>query len=88
METAAQQTWQRKTIDVSGLSDEAVRAVELLVTELRRHQPVPVAQRGMGSFASYEEWSRAFREWVASHKPLGTSADYSLESIYADDRDE
>ena len=88
MATTAQQTQHRKTIDVSGLSEQAVQAVELLVSELRRQQTPPVEQRGMGLFASYEEWSRAFHEWVASHKPLGTSADYSRESIYGDDRDE
>jgi len=62
---------------VTGLPDEAVRAVESLVTSLR--------ERAIASLphTSYEEWSKAFREWVESHKPVSNPVDWSRESIYA-----
>jgi hypothetical protein len=87
METTTQQPEQKQTIDVTGLSAEAIRAVEALVSQLKGQQ-LPIAAPGEAQFSSHEEWSKAFRGWIASHKPLGTSADYSRESIYADDRDE
>jgi hypothetical protein len=67
----------RRSIDVSGLPEEAVRAVESLVSLLRREpQTVPPP------YPSPEEWVKAIREWAESHQPLGSSADYSRESIY------
>jgi hypothetical protein len=72
METIAQ-----RSIDVSGLPEEAVRALESLVSLLRGKPP-----SGLPSFSSPEEWANAVREWAESHPNLGTSADYSRESIY------
>ena len=69
-----------RSIDVTGLSDEAVRAVEVLVSQLRGQTTLPGDRP---SFSSPEEWIKAIREWAASHQPEGTSADWSRESIYA-----
>jgi hypothetical protein len=75
-----------RSIDVTGLSEETVRAVELLVSQLRG-QP-PAQGRGIGAFPSYEAWSKALREWADSHPKRDTLADDSRETIYADGRDE
>jgi hypothetical protein len=77
-----------RVIDVTGLPEDAVRAVELLVAQLRGQQRPPTAPQGIGSFLSYEEWSKALREWAESHPKRPTLADDSRETIYADDRDE
>ena len=85
MEAPTHQPEQKRNIDVSGLSEEAVRAVELIVSELRRRQTPPAEHHGIGSFSSYEEWSKALREWVDNHPKRETLADDSREAIYADD---
>ena len=66
-----------RTIDVTGLPEEAVQAVESLVSTLR-NQTTSVTSR-----VSYEDWSKALHEWAASHKPVSKPADWSRESIYA-----
>jgi hypothetical protein len=66
-----------RSVDVTGLPDDAVRAVETHVAALRM-QSKPARQ-----FRSHEEWSRAFHEWVNSHPKRDTIADWSRESIYA-----
>src|SRR5262249_43424162 len=76
MESTAQQP--RRAIDVTGLPEEAIRAVESLVSLLR-----PCPGPGGPAFSSPEEWAKAIRAWAESHKPPGTSADWSRESIYA-----
>jgi hypothetical protein len=68
-----------RAIDVTGLPEEAIRAVELLVSHLKEQ----AAAEPTAAFSSYEEWAKAFRQWVESHKPQGTSADWNRESIYA-----
>jgi hypothetical protein len=86
MEPTINQT--ARSIDVTGLPEDVVQAVELLVSQLRG-QPHPPAERGgIGSYRSYEEWSKALREWAESHPRRETLADDSRETIYADDRDE
>jgi hypothetical protein len=80
-EPAAQpQPGRKQTVDVTGLSEEAVRAVEQLVSHLRDRQaggvPVP--------FSSRQEWAKAVREWAESHPRRDTLADDSRESIYPD----
>jgi hypothetical protein len=77
-----------RTIDVTGLPEDAVRTIELLVSQLRGQQRPCAERRGVGSFASYEEWSKALREWAGSHPQRDTLADDSRDTIYADDRDE
>lgn len=75
---------EQRSIDVTGLPDEAVRAVERYVAQLRGQQ-VPVVP---APFSSHAEWARAVREWAESHPKRDTLADDSREAIYADDRDE
>jgi hypothetical protein len=88
MGTITQPTEQRRSIDVTGLPEETVRAVELLISQLRGQQQPPAQQQpGIGLCSSYTEWSKALREWVDSHPRRETLADDSREAIYADDRD-
>lgn len=69
-----------QTIDVSGLPEVAIAAIERLVDLLKqqtaREEPPP------GPFADREEWRRAFRAWVDSHAPNPADVDWSRESIY------
>lgn len=67
----------KRLVDVTGLPEEAVLAVEALVTTLRQQATPSTAH------PSYEEWSQAFREWVGSHMAVSTSVDWSRDSIYA-----
>ncbi len=62
---------------MTGLPDEAVRAVESLVSVFR--------DRATSSLANlpYEEWSKAFGAWAESHRPISNAADWSRQSIYA-----
>jgi len=71
-------TQHESSIDVTGLPEEAVRAVEAVVALLR-------GREGTGRTAppSYEEWSRALRAWAADHPRLDTLAEDDRESIYA-----
>ncbi len=69
-----------QTIDVSGLSTEAIAAVEQLVAVLKKQAaqeerlPVP--------FVSREEWRAAIRTWAESHPPITHEVDWSRERIY------
>jgi hypothetical protein len=81
METSTTDSKQvHRSIDVTGLSEPAIRAVEDLVALLK-------GEPGKGGmppqFGSREEWRKAIRAWAASHAPAGTDADWSRESIYA-----
>ena len=80
MNTTTQQTTQ--SIDVTGLPEEAIRAVQSLVSLLK----TPRAPAGF-AFASPEEWIRAIREWAESHPASDTTADWSRESIYDGERE-
>jgi hypothetical protein len=73
-----------RSIDLSGLPEDAVKAVESLVSVLREHA---IRQPPKSKFASREEWIQAIREWAGSHTAKGSHADWSRESIYGD-RDE
>jgi hypothetical protein len=81
--TAPQQD-EHRSVDVTGLSEDAIRAVEALVSHLRGQ---PERLGGTASFPSPKAWAGAFREWAESHPKSDTIADDSRESIYAD-RDE
>ena len=70
-----------RTIDLTGLPEEAIRAIESLVALLRQHAAVPSPTH---TFASREEWIQASRAWAASHTPQESNADWSRESIYPD----
>jgi hypothetical protein len=76
MDTIPQQA--ARTIDVTGLPEEAIQAMQSLVALFRTHP-----EEGGPAFSSREEWARAVRAWAESHQPGATSADWSRESIYA-----
>jgi hypothetical protein len=73
-----------RSIDVTGLPEEAIRAVELLVSHLRGQ----AAARPPGAFSSYEEWAKEFHAWMqevaarASRYSPGFVVDDSRETIY------
>jgi hypothetical protein len=69
-----------RSVDVTGLPEEAVQAVELYVSQLRAQNTSGVHS----AFRCREDWAKAVREWAASHKPTSVSADWSRDSIYAD----
>lgn len=73
-----------RSIDVTGLPDDAIRAVEFYVSLLRDQQAAGVPAQ----FPAREEWAKAVREWAESHPKRGALADDSRETIYADERDE
>lgn len=75
-----------RSIDVTGLADEAIAAVEHLVSYLRRQQ-----EGGPGGTTPplpSQEWRRAFEAWMtdvqarAGRYPPGFVIDDSRESIY------
>jgi hypothetical protein len=72
-----------RSIDVTGLPDEAIRTVESLVSLLRRQTaPAPPAR------PSRDEWVRLFDAWMqevaarAGQYPPGFVVDDSRETIY------
>jgi hypothetical protein len=65
-----------RTIDVSGLPEEAICAVESIVSLLRAKGQAPPP------FRSVEEWSQTLHAWAASHPRLDRVADDSRDSIY------
>jgi hypothetical protein len=70
-----------RSVDLTGLPEDAAKAVESLVSVLREHATKQPALHG---FASRGEWVKAIREWAASHTPKAAQADWNRESIYAD----
>ncbi len=69
-----------RTVDVSGLTDEAVKAVEAYIAALRAvptavEQPAPRTETA-------EEWVARFTAWVDSHISRNPNMDDSRESIY------
>src|SRR5262249_34216853 len=60
MEPQGQQS--KREIDVTGLPEEAIRALQSVISALR-------GQTGTGSssFLSREEWARAIKQWAESH---------------------
>ena len=67
------------TLDLTGLPDEAVRAIESLVSLLKTRSGLPA----MAARPSPEEWTRSLLEWAASHPQRAGELDDSRESIYA-----
>ena len=66
-----------RSIDITDLSDEAVEAVQSLVTRLRKRD------EAVSPPSALEDWSRALREWAADHPRIESIADDSRESIYS-----
>lgn len=75
---------EHRSIDVTGLPEEAVRDVERYVAQLRGRQVAAVPAQ----FPSREAWAQAVRRWAECHPRRDTLADDSRETIYADERDE
>jgi hypothetical protein len=76
-----------QTIDVTGLSPEAVRVVETLVGMLReKANPADAIPPHTGavppSQLPYEEWVKWFRAWCESHPKRDIVIDDSRETIY------
>lgn len=78
-----EQTAANRSVDVTGLSEEAIHVVQSLVSVLRSKpsNPRPI-------FASHQEWAKALWEWSESHPNRDNPADDSREAIYGDDREE
>jgi hypothetical protein len=66
-----------RLVDVTGLSDEAIRAIESFVAACR--EPA----NGIGANISPDEWCRDLRLWAASHRQLDNPVDWSREAIYS-----
>jgi hypothetical protein len=62
------------------LPEEAIRALESLVSVLRQEQGTTVIPP---AFSSREEWAKAVRQWAESHPKRHTLADDTRETIYA-----
>jgi hypothetical protein len=75
-----------QTIDVTGLSPEAVRVVETLVGMLReKEQPPPTPAPywpGPPPGETAEEWIARLRAWAESHPKRDIVIDDSRETIY------
>ncbi len=69
----------QQSIDVTGLTEEAIETVTALASLLRGQQANGIPAR----FSFREEWARAIREWAESHTRLEREADDSREWIYA-----
>ncbi|MBY0523548.1 MAG: hypothetical protein K2R98_09110 [Gemmataceae bacterium] len=74
----------RRSIDVTGLPEEAIRTLEAQVAAIRQQAQAHAAQPPLWE-RSHEEWSKALREWVESHPKCDHFVDDSRESIYGDD---
>ena len=68
----------KREIDVTGLPEEAIRALQSVISVLRGQ-----AGAESPSFASREEWAKAIKQWAESHPQIDKPADDSRESIYA-----
>ncbi len=66
-----------RSVDVTGLSDAAIAAVEALVAVLREEAGDMAGRRPP------DDWCRALREWAAGHRRLEHPADWSRDAIYA-----
>jgi hypothetical protein len=62
--------------------EEYLQALAVREALLPTPPPAPAISPPPG-FMSRQEWSKAFREWVASHRPVDHFVDDSRESIYA-----
>lgn len=74
MESGQKET---RSVDVAGLSEEAIRSVESVVAAFREQKNDP------GVYGSPEEWCKALREWAEGHERLDNAADWSRDTIYA-----
>ncbi len=71
------------TLDLSGLSPDAVRQVQQLADQLRTVEtPPPRRQSHLRDGETPEQWIARLREWAESHKPRNPNFDDSRDSIY------
>jgi hypothetical protein len=68
---------EKRSVDVTGLSDEAIQAVESLVAAFREQA------NGTSGLRSPGEWCEALREWAVSHQRPEHAAEWGRDSIYA-----
>jgi hypothetical protein len=66
-----------RSVDVTGLTEEAIRGVESLVAKLRDQE------NGSSTYRSPQEWCKALREWAESHRRLDKPADWSRDAVYS-----
>ena len=74
-----------KTIDVSDLSDEAVRQVNAVVDQVRSIADKIAESRKSrpeGREETPQEWVARFRAWVDSHEKRDIEIDDDRETIY------
>jgi hypothetical protein len=71
-----------QTIDVTGLTDEAVRLLEQMAENFRKNPP---RRDGPPPGETAGEWIARWRALVAGHGVSGVVADDSREGIYGDD---
>lgn len=78
MEQATQQSAPAavRTVDVTGLPEDVIHALESFVATLRNKPAVPLHS------APYEVWLKGYDEWIKSHPKRETWTDWSRESIY------
>jgi hypothetical protein len=74
-------TAQQRSIDVTGLPESAIVAVEQFVAHLRGQQAAVMPP----AFDSPQEWVKALREWAEAHPTRDTLADDRREAIYSDE---
>ena len=71
------------TLDLSGLSPEAVLAATVYVDYLRQSQTTPPARVShLRDGETPEQWIKRFDAWVASHTGGNPDMDDSRDSIY------
>jgi hypothetical protein len=70
----------RRFLDVTGLPEDTIHALEDQIAALRASRLRP-----HGAYSSHEEWSKALREWIDSHPKTDHFVDWNRESIYGDD---
>ena len=70
------------TLDLSGLSPEAVRRLQELAELFRTAETPPPARPGPPPLETPEERVARFKEWVASHTSRNPNMDDSRDSIY------
>jgi hypothetical protein len=80
MSQQTQNNGEVQSIDVTGLPEAAVRAVQSLVALLREKQGEVTMP---SAFSSREEWVHAVRVWAERHPTRDTLADDGRETIFA-----
>jgi len=67
----------KREIDVTGLPEEAIQALQSVISVLREQTGAKSP-----SFLSREEWAKAIKQWAENHPRIDKPADDRQESIY------